>query len=194
MKYFILVLLFPTIAAAQKTFVRSKIEILESYEGTYKNFWTGEKQGLKVALVHLIQAETSKKTVSFEVTNKQLVGVGTATGISISSALDAVFSRTEIKKNEYKKGVFEMSESDFLMFIDFLNESIAIKASQKPTAETSWQLLVENRFLIALIYKQIGASNWFYLLRIDDAAFEVSYEEALVLMQKLGAMKKIIAG
>ena len=192
MKRFLLLLLLPTFLSAQKSFERTQVEVLESYEASFQNFWTGDKQSIKVSLVQKSDSVSKSSTVNFEVFSKDYIKVGAASSVAVSSALDFSFGSTSIAKIDRKKGLIALEKIEFLRLVDFLNETITKKASEKPRFETAWQLIIDHRFMVALIYRPEDTIKWFYCLSIDEAAFEVSTDEALALMQKLGAMKKIL--
>ncbi|MDX1910333.1 MAG: hypothetical protein SFV22_02545 [Saprospiraceae bacterium] len=192
MRVIFFILFFPIMTFSQKNFERSKIEVLESYETSYQNFWTGDKQSIKVSLVQETDSFKIKSFVNFEVFSKDYVRVGAASSVALSSAFDVAVSSTSISKIDRKRGVISLDQAEFFRLIDFFNEMIMKKASEKPVHETAWQLTVDKRFMVALIYRPDDNVKWFYCLSIDEAAFEVSTDEALALMQKLGVMKKIL--
>lgn len=186
----IFLLLLSSCLHAQKSFERTKVEVLESYQTSYRNFWTGETQSIKISLIQRSDSTSRIATVNFEVFSKDVTTVGAASSIALTSGLNFAFGSTSFQNIERKNGLIALNKTDFFRLIDFFNESIARKATEKPAYETSWQLTIDHRFLVALVYRPNDQSKWFYCLGIDGAAFEISSEEALSLMQKLGAMKK----
>lgn len=86
-----------------------------------------------------------------------------------------------------------LSTKDFISLIDFFNETIAIKSrGPEPEYDMGWQLEIEERFWLALLYEKSVTYKWKYYLKLDDAEFELPYENAIDLFKKLSTFKKRI--
>lgn len=86
-----------------------------------------------------------------------------------------------------------LSFTDFIGLIDFFNETIGIK-SQEPDHNKGWQLQIEDRLALALLYdpKPGLGDKWIYYLRLDETEFELAFDDALELFKKLSSFKKQI--
>ena len=184
-----------TFGDCQKPFIRGTIEVFDKYEMKLKRIG-GNIETFRMSLLRNID-QTEKDTtvgVNFEIETVKKSDLITSTGFTMTSNLDFAVSTSTVKKIDHQKGTMLLTFEEFLSLIDFFNETIA-KKSQEPEYDTGWQLEIEERFALALLFeRQPGPSGqkWKYYLRLDDAEFEVTFDNAIEMFKKMAAFKKRI--
>jgi len=180
---------------SQKTFTRSTVEIFDKYEMKLKRI-NSNIETFRMSLLRRID-QTAKDTtlgVNIEIETVKKSDLISSSGFTITSNLDFALSASNVQKIDHQKGTMLLSLDEFLSLFDFINESIG-RVDNDLKYDSGWQLVIAERFALALIFEtQGGASGkkWKYYLRLDDAEFEVTFEDALEMIGKMSSFKKRI--
>lgn len=189
------ILLLPLLLNCQKQFVRGTVEVFDKYEMNLKRIG-GNGETFRMTLIRKIN-QTAKDTmigVNVEIESVKKSELFSTTGLTIASNLDFALGSSTVTKIDRQKGEIFLSFTEFISLIDFFNETISIKAKE-PDYDTGWQLQIENRFALAILYDSkpgISGQKWKYYLRLNEAEFELPYDDALELFKKLSSFKKQI--
>jgi hypothetical protein len=162
-------------------------EVLDSESRLLKRFG-GEMESVTFSLIRLTkiqEGETDKTTfVSIEIANKEKLEVLTTTGVAITNSLDWSVGASKTEKIERKSGSITFGRDQLAQIKAYLNSTITNKVSS-PENDIAWSLTINDRFTIALLYEQLGRQKWKYFIQLDQAQFEVPFNDGISLLKRL---------
>lgn len=162
-------------------------EILDSENRLLKRFG-GEMESVTFSLIRLTktqEGETDKTTfVSIEIASKEKLEVFTTNGIAITNSLDWSIGTSKTEQIERKSGSIAFGRDQLARIKAYLNSTITNKGNP-PENDVAWSLTINDRFTIALLYEQSARQKWKYFIQIDEAQFEVPFEEGISLLKRL---------
>jgi hypothetical protein len=170
-------------AYSQNSYKKTTIEVLDKVEKTFKKFG-GESEAVRFSLVRKTVNKESLTFVSVEIANVQTTEIIKSSGVTVTSNLDVSISSGGFKKQEKVNETIILGKEDLEQIANFLNETIIHKSEPQDHAK-GWALEINDLFKIALLFEVDAATKWKYYLALNDAQFEIPFNDGINLLKKL---------
>lgn len=150
--------------------------------------FSSEAKSIEFNLIQRITGGSDTSiSVAVSVENVGEEKVGRSTGVIVNANLDVSFAGSTVSQVYRNEGYMELSKEEFHEVFTFINTSMG-KANPMQELQTAFNLALSDKFGISLIY---DGSEWSYLFRLDDAQYQVEFQDSIDIIVKLKEMDEL---
>jgi hypothetical protein len=184
--YFSIALILSYSSFCQSSY--SQVTVFKNAGLSSRPLFSSEAKSIEFNLIQRITGGSDTSiSVAVSVENVGEEKVGRSTGVIVNANLDVSFAGSTVSQVYRNEGYMELSKEEFHEVFTFINTSMG-KANPMQELQTAFNLALSDKFGISLIY---DGSEWSYLFRLDDAQYQVEFQDSIDIIVKLKEMDEL---
>jgi hypothetical protein len=184
--YFSIALILSYSSFCQSSY--SQVTVFKNAGLSARPLFSSEAKSIEFNLIQRITGGSDTSiSVAVSVENVGEEKVGRSTGVIVNANLDVSFAGSTVSQVYRNEGYMELSKEEFHEVFTFINTSMG-KANPMQELQTAFNLALSDKFGISLIY---DGSEWSYLFRLDDAQYQVEFQDSIDIIVKLKEMDEL---
>ena len=166
----------------------SQVTVFKNAGLSSRPLFSSEAKSIEFNLIQrIIGRSDTSISVAVSVENVGEEKVGRSTGVIINANLGVSFAGSTVSQVYRNEGYIELSKEEFHEVFTFINTSMG-KANPMQELQTAFNLALFDKFGVSLIY---DGNEWSYLFRLDDAQYQVEFQDSIDIIVKLKEMDEL---